>query len=172
MNHRIPRSIVVLSAVLVAMLAVSPVAANTRTQRTIVVDGTDPDAGFCSYPVSLTESGTFAIADYFDKSGVLYKSIVTSYQGQLTLTLFNPANGKSVTTQNESQVIIVEWLPDGSPASITRTGVTFAFTYPGLGTVLLNVGRLEVDRTTGSVFVAGPHELLKGDFDELCAALA
>jgi hypothetical protein len=145
--------------------------ANTRQTTVIEFDGTLPDTGFCDFPVSDTEQGTFIVADLFDRDGVLYRTIVTSF-GQLTLTFTNPANGKSTTTQNESQVIIVDWLPDGSRETIRRMGVSFAFTYPGQGVILLQTGFFERDYLTGWTLAAGPHDLFEGDFDDLCAALA
>jgi len=154
-----------------AAIAASPAQANTREATLVVFDGTLPDTGFCDFPVSDTEQGTFAVADEFDLAGVLFRTIVTAH-GQLTLTFTNPANGKSVITHNESQVIIVDWQPDGSRETVRRMGVTFAFTYPGAGHVLLQVGYFERDYITGTTFVAGPHQFLEGDFAELCAVLA
>ena len=76
--------------------------------------------------------------------------------------LTNPANGKSTTTHNESQVIIVDWLPDGSRETVRRMGVAFAFTYPGEGIILLQTGYFERDLVTGWTFTAGPHDLFEG----------
>ena len=98
-------------AAALAFTTAGTAAANTRQTAVIEFDGTLPDTGFCDFPVSDTEHGTFIVADLFDGDGVLYRTIVTSF-GQLTLTLTNPANGRSTVTHNESQVIIVDWLPD------------------------------------------------------------
>ena len=156
---------------LVALITAPAAWANTRETTLLVFDGFNPDTGLCDFPVTDVEHGTFIVADLFDNEGVLYRTIVTSY-GQLTLTLTNPANGKSTITHNESQVIIVDWQPDGSRETVRRMGVSFAFTYPGQGVILLQTGYFERDYLTGWRFVAGPHDLLEGDFDALCSALA
>jgi hypothetical protein len=158
-------------AAVVAVVSAGTAAANTRETTLIEFDGTLLDTGFCDFPVSDTEQGSFIVADQFDNDGLLYRTIVTSF-GQLTLTFTNPANGKSTVTHNESQVIIVDWRPDGSRATVRRMGVSFAFTYPGDGVVLLQTGYFERDYLTGWTFSAGPHDLVEGSFSELCAALA
>jgi hypothetical protein len=173
-GRRLSSRIAIGLAGLLAILAVSAApsaSANTRQTTVIEFDGTNPDTGFCDFPVSDTEQGTFIVADEFDNDGVLVRTIVTSF-GQLTLTFTNPANGKSTVTHNESQVIIVDWQADGSREMVRRMGVSFAFTYPGLGVILLQVGYFERDYINGSTFVAGPHDLFEGNFDALCAALA
>jgi hypothetical protein len=170
--HHLRRRVIALSlATLAAMIAAPMTLANSRQTTLISFDGTNPDTGFCDFPVSDTEQETLLVADQFDDHGVLFRTIVTSF-GQLTLTLTNPANGKSSITHNESQVIIVEWAADGSREKVRRMGVSFAFTYPGAGVILLQVGYFERDYVTGRRFVAGPHDLLEGDFDALCTALA
>ena len=172
MNRPARRLALVASLALAAsFVAAAPALAAERDWFVVGFDPAPEDPGFCSFPTLMTEDGTFKVADYYDNSGVLYRTIVTAY-GQLTLTLWNPANGKTVITHNESQVIIVDWLPDGSRKSIRRIGVTFAWTYPGAGIVLLNTGYLEHDYTTGQTSIAGPHDLLEGNFDALCAAIA
>jgi hypothetical protein len=165
----IPRSLAL--AAMLALIAVSSASANTRQTTVVEFNGTLPDTGFCDFPVSDTEQGTFIVADLFDNDGVLYRTIITSF-GQLTLTFTNPANGKSTTTHNDTQVIIVDWLPDGSRETVRRMGVSVAFTYPGQGVILLQTGFFERDYLTGWTFAAGPHDLFEGDFDDLCSALA
>jgi hypothetical protein len=158
-------------ALAAVVLGATPALANERQWFVVVFDPEPVDHGFCSFETSMTEQGTFKVADYYDNSGTLYRTIVTSY-GQLTLTITNPANGKTVTTQNESQVIIVDWLPDGSREQIRRIGISFAFTYPGSGVVMLNTGYLEYDYLTGEMRIAGPHDLVTWNTDALCAAIA
>jgi hypothetical protein len=43
---------------------------------------------------------------------------------------------------------------------------------PGGGAVLLQAGRLVFDDAGDVVFEAGPHQVLSGDTDKLCEALA
>jgi hypothetical protein len=169
-HHRSSRIPFALAALLM-LAAAPPASANTREPIVIEFDGTNPDTGFCDFPVSDTEQGAFIVADQFDNNGVLFRTIVTAY-GPLTLTFTNPANGKSTVTHNESQVVIVDWQADGSRETVRRMGVAFAFTEPGYGVLLLQVGYFEHDYLDGSTFMAGPHDLFEGDFDALCAALA
>ena len=171
-GQHLTRGVIALGVITLAATIAAPTAsANTRQTTVIEFEGTNPDTGFCDFPVSDTEQGTFIVADQFDDDGVLFRTIVTSF-GQLTLTLTNPANGKSTITHNESQVIIIDWAADGSREMVRRMGVSFAFTYPGAGVILLQVGYFERDYVKGSRFVAGPHDILEGAFDALCAALA
>lgn len=172
MNPFARRTALALALSIAASSVVAPPAvAGERDWFVVTFPGGAGDPGFCPFPTLLNEEGTFKVADYYDKDGFLYRTIVTSF-GQLTLTLSNPANGKEVVTHNESQVIVVDWLPDGSRESIRRMGVTFAMTAPGFGVVFLNTGLLTRDYTTGETFIAGPHDLVSGDFTALCAAIA
>jgi hypothetical protein len=61
-------------------------------------------------------------------------------------------------------------LPSGN--EVTSQGLSYRVTVPGGGAVLLQAGRLVFDEAGNVVFEAGPHQVLSGDTDELCEALA
>jgi hypothetical protein len=125
----------------------------------------------CGFPITSTEDGSFKIRSYFNNDGVLEKTILTDFQGHFTVTATNPANGKTATTQAESQVVITYYNPDGSIASESQTGVTFNFTVPGLGSILQATGRL-VFENGQLVFEAGPHDFRDQNTAAFCAYMA
>lgn len=167
-----PRTVLIagLLASLFLVAVAVPAGANTREFHLVTFDESN-ETGFCDFPVIDTEVGTFAVTDYLDSDGNIVQTLITAY-GQLTLTFTNPENGKNVVTHNESQMIRITYDEDGSFDTIYRTGVIFAFTAPGVGTVLMQVGRLIQAPGDGFVFVAGPNQLLEGHFEALCAALS
>jgi hypothetical protein len=161
-----------LAVVFVSILMTAvPAGANTRQSYVVTFPPDGQDIGFCEFPVVDEEVGTFLVSDFFDKDGNIVQTLITAF-GQLTLTFSNPENGKTVVTHNETQMIRITYDEDGSPDLIYRAGVIFAFTAPGMGTVLMQVGRLVQVFGGGFEFVAGQYQLLAGDFDELCQALA
>jgi hypothetical protein len=87
------------------------------------------------------------------------------------VTWTNPANGKSLSS-GEASPLIIDWNPDGTFQSLANMGLTFNVTIPGSGTVLLDVGRIVIERGHGITFVAGAHQELFGDTAAFCAALA
>jgi hypothetical protein len=50
-------------------------------------------------------------------------------------------------------------------------GIIFRAQVPGVGSVVLDLGRVIVDREDNVYFSAGPHQFLDGDIAALCAAL-
>jgi hypothetical protein len=59
-----------------------------------------------------------------------------------------------------------------SEDEVTAQGLSYRVTVPGGGVVLLQAGRLVFDEAGNVVFEAGPHQVLSGDTDKLCEALA
>jgi hypothetical protein len=54
----------------------------------------------------------------------------------------------------------------------SASGVQYHVTVPGEGLVLIGAGRLVFDEAKAVVFEGGPHQLLSGDTEKLCKALA
>lgn len=161
-----------LMIVLVSILMTAlPARANTRESFVVSFEPGGHDTGFCDFPVIDDEVGAFLVSNFYDEHGDIVQTLITAY-GQLTLTLSNPETGRSVVTHNESQMIRITYDEDGAPDVAYRTGVIFAFTAPGVGRVLMQVGRLVQDLDDGFVFVVGQYQLLQGDFDALCQALS
>jgi hypothetical protein len=59
-----------------------------------------------------------------------------------------------------------------SEREVISAGLAYRVTVPGGGAVLLQAGRLVFDDAGDVVFEAGPHQVLSGDTDKLCEALA
>jgi hypothetical protein len=108
---------------------------------------------------------TFHVARRFDRDGTEVR-VIEHFAG--TDTLVNSVTGAAYTSALHSAAII-----DPQANQATFIGVTFRLTIPGAGAVLLDVGRVVVDREGNVYFEAGPHQFYGGgDFAGLCAALA
>lgn len=74
------------------------------------------------------------------------------------------ANGKTLLT-NYPQVIRTTF----SDNTRTEMGLSIAYRVPGQGLILINTGRLVLDRATGDViFSAGPHDVVEGNVSAFC----
>lgn len=160
------------AAFLLGVLFVGGAAASTTQREIVTLHETDPFADgpvFCGFPLDLRSDGSFEVTIYFDSSGGLTKLIGTPFGGPFTLTLINPATGKSATSQSTGFVGIQTYNPDGSLASEADTGVTFNFVLPGQGTVFHVSGRIVFTASGDVTFAAGPHPVIT---DAMCAYLA
>jgi hypothetical protein len=157
-------------------LAVTAMAAANSTQSQVVTEHqTDPfvaATNACGFPIDLRTDGSFEITHYYDNSGTLFKENVHNTGGPFTVTAVNPANGKSTTTESESEVIIRMFNPDGSLASERVTGVVYSFVVSGLGTILQGVGRLVFDGDGNLAFEAGPHDFRDHNTEAFCSYMA
>jgi hypothetical protein len=159
---------------LVALAAGLPasVAAAVPSSSVVVVDSTFVNDFDCPFPLVETVSGAIRDTLYVDGAGNPDMEILTAqYQGRLVVTWTNPASGKSLSS-GEASPLIIDWNPDGTFQSLANMGLTFNVTIPGSGTVLLDVGRIVIERGHGITFVAGAHQELFGDTAAFCAALA
>jgi hypothetical protein len=127
----------------------------------------------CGFPLYRTSVGTLRFTDFLDDNGLVVKSI---NHFNITVTITNPANGKTLSTH---QSTVVEFIgqdlfgPNEVVYSVTEIGDIFNFTVPGLGTILQGVGRFtRAGRGGDIVFEAGPHDLLDGTADAFCAYMA
>jgi hypothetical protein len=157
-------------------LAVAATAAANTTQTTIItVHSTHPFDGAiaaCGFPINLQEDGSFKDTLYYDNAGTLVKEILTPFGGSFTLTATNPANGKSTTTQAQTEVTVIRYNPDGSEASASANGVFYNFHVPGLGTILHSTGRLVFDGNGNLVFESGPHAFRDQNTAAFCDYMA
>ncbi len=121
------------------------------------------DETTCDFPFLEEFEGTVTITTYFDNAGNPVKvKLHLPFHGTLT----NEANGKSVSAD---QVLIV--FQDLEAGTETLVGVRFRVTFPGLGAILLDVGRVVFDAEGNVIFEAGPHQIIHEDFEAFCAAL-
>jgi len=94
------------------------------------------------------------------------------FQGSLMVTWTNPENGRSLES-HEASTIIVYYNPDGSFQKLMNQGLTFMVTVPGAGKpLLMDVGRIVIERGQGITFYSGDHQELAGDTASLCDYLA
>jgi hypothetical protein len=139
-------------AAAVALATAGTIAANTRQTTLVEFDGALPDAGFCDFPALDMEQGTYIVADQFDNDGVLFRQRHSDPQRE-------PSDHCRLAAGR-------------IPQTVRRMGVSFAISIPGKGIILLQTGYFEWDYVSGWTISAGPHDLLEGNFDALCAARA
>jgi hypothetical protein len=100
---------------------------------------------------------------FFDQSGQLVE-IHLLLRG--TDTYVRSDTGQSVVQPSRFMARI-----DSQTLVNISTGLQYRLVVPGLGNVLLDVGRTVFDFATDSfIFLAGPHQVLDGDTAGLCAA--
>lgn len=105
------------------------------------------------------------ITQYFDQSGALVREVRhVLFTGSQT----NDANGTSLPVNGTFHIVI-----DFVAGTFTATGSARHVTVPGSGIVLHDSGRtVSALSDDTSLFMAGPHEDLLGDYAAICAALA
>ena len=145
-----------------------PAAANTTVRTAFQVDETAVDRETCGFRLHFHYFGSVTVTDYFDNSGLLYKSIAKGRPGPFTVTV--TGKGTTLTQQNSSFSTQITYNPDGSPKTITDNGPYNKFTVPGGGVVLLDTGHIVFDSDFNIVFESGPRQATHGDLDAFCAA--
>jgi hypothetical protein len=110
----------------------------------------------CGFPVVSHSEGVFTTWQYFDEAGNLVRERL-SVQQSYTITLTNPANGKSVSTVLGGPVIL-DYEPDGSVTQ-TIVGHERIYIVPGQGPIFTQVGRqvvrFDADGSVETLFEAG-----------------
>lgn len=142
-------------------------------QTTIVSANTTFTNTFdCSFPLQEQVSGSYQDTLYFDNNGTLTREFISPhFRGPLTVTWTNLAAGTSLTS-HEASPLTIYYNPDGSFQEITNRGLTFHVSVPGVGQLLLDVGRIVIVRHQGITFEAGQHQELNGDTAAFCAYLS
>ena len=99
------------------------------------------------------------------------KEILTAqFGGPLTVTWTNLVTGVTLSS-NEAAPLIVYYNPGGSFASLQNVGLLFDVTIPGQGRVLLDVGRIVIERNQGSPSKPARTREEDGDTAAFCSAL-
>ena len=167
---------IIIRSVLVAvmLLALTPAAmarANPPETTIVSADSTFINDFNCSFPLVEQVSGAYRDTLHFDHNGLLTREFLSpQFQGPLTVTWTNPATETSLTS-HEASTIIVYYNPDGSFQELRNQGLTFQVSVPGEGLLLLDVGRIVIERGQGISFEAGPHQELNGDTTAFCSYL-
>lgn len=137
-------------------------AAGQPERFTFEVDRTMTDTRLCGFPVLARDQGTIRLAFHFDKQGAIEWVNVTTSQYRITLE--NPETGVSLWTPSPEHILETAF-------DTTNTGLVIRFVLPEAGLLALDAGRVIFDND-GDVRIDGPHMLLEGDVEALCAALA
>lgn len=154
---------VLTSLAMVASL-VSPVSAD-QPEKVVIRDIhiVQIDSTSCDFPFLEEFEGRVTITTFFDNAGnPIRVKLHLPFHGTLT----NEATGTSVSAAQDLTVF-----EDLEAGTTTFVGVRFRVNFPGLGHVLLDVGRAVFDADGNVIFEAGPHQVINEDFEEFCAAL-
>ena len=154
-------------------LGASSASAAASTTTTVTHEDTSfSETATCGFQLDWHYLGSFKVTSYFDTSGILVKSILTQTGGPFTVTVINPATGKTATS-GETSVLITTYNPDGSVKTQSENGLVFNFHLPGThGPIALDVGHVVFDSQFNILQIGGPHQIETGDTSGFCAALA
>jgi hypothetical protein len=160
--HKVKHRLAVLAALATTMALVlaSSVTAATVTHTILLNDESEPFYA-CSFPLSATFSGTVRLTeiDTANRVQLLFTAV-----GPTTVTVTNPANGKSLTGMGQTAGEILK-ISDGSFVDHLN-GITLNFVVPGLGGVLQVIGNVNFADGTFS------GRNTRGDTTAFCTYLA
>ena len=147
--------------------------ADASITRTVTTD----DYGYsetetCGFELDWTIQGSFKDTFYYNTSGQLVKLIESPFGGPLTVTVTNPKNGNTATTQSDALVTVATFNPDGSLATVSHSGIDAHMVMPGAGPILVQVGTVAYDAQGNILRIGGPHQYISGDLAGFCAAMA
>lgn len=135
------------------------------TTRTFVLEGTQPLADCGDFLVLDQYDVEIVQTNFFDQDGV---RVAIQQRIHGTDTYINSVTGESITMPTNFTVHF-----DTQALQNMSTGMVYRLTVPGLGAVLLNVGRSVYDFSEHEfVVLDGPHQVVEGDTSELCQPLA
>jgi hypothetical protein len=162
--HKAKHLLAVLAALTISMtlalVLASSVTAATVTHTILLTDESEPFYA-CSFPLSATFSGTVRLTEIDTATGV---QLLFTPVGPTTITVTNPANGKSLKGMGQTAGEILK-LSDGSFVDHLN-GITLNFVLPGLGSVLQVIGNINFADGTFS------GRNTRGDTTALCSYLA
>jgi hypothetical protein len=153
--------------------AVGSALADAPSTVVMHVDDTFINDFDCAFPLVEHVLGTYRDTLFFDQNGNLIREYLSpQFQGALNITWTNPVNGKSLAS-HEASSIMVYYNLDGSFQKLANQGLTFMVTVPGAGApLLMDVGRIVIERGKGITFYSGTHQELIGDTAAFCDYLA
>lgn len=162
-----------LVTVMLSVTIVGPALAATPNTAVVQVNDTFINDFDCAFPLVEQVQGAYRDTLFFDQNGSLVREFLSpQFQGALRVTWTNPVTGKSLAS-HEASTLIVYYNPDGSFKKLMNQGLTFMVTVTGIGTPLLvDVGRIVIERGKGVTFYAGDHQELIGDTAVFCDYLA
>jgi hypothetical protein len=143
-----------------ALVFAGSVMAATVTHTILLNDETEPFYA-CSFPLSATFSGTVRLTEIDTADGV--QLLFTSVR-PTTITVTNPANGKSLTGMGQTAGEILKFSDSSFVDHLN--GITLNFVLPGLGGVLQVIGNFNFADDTFS------GRNTRGDTTAFCAYFA
>jgi hypothetical protein len=162
-----------LITIIVAVATVGSVLADRPDTVITRVDATFINDFDCTFPLVEQVKGSYRDTLFFDQNGNLIREYLSpQFQGALTVTWINPVTDISLES-HETSTIIVYYNTDGSFQKLANQGLTFMVTVPGTGShLLMDVGRIVIERGKGISFYSGTHQELIGDTAAFCNYLA
>jgi hypothetical protein len=148
-----------LTTIAAVLLATSATAANVTHQ--ILLPGPPEPFYACTFPLIASFSGTIQMTE-IDKNGSV--QLIFTPVGPQTITITNPANGKSITGMGQTAGEILK-ISESSFVDHLN-GITLNFVLPGLGGVLQVIGNLNFAEDTFS------GRNTRGDTTAFCNYLA
>ena len=166
-------AVIILSTMGTANAQASSMNGSTPVATIVSVDTTFINDFDCPFLLLEQVKGAYRDTLFFDQNGVLVREYLSpQFQGALSVRWTNPETGNSLES-HEASSIIVYYNPDGSFKKLMNQGLTFMVTVPGTGQpILVEVGRIVIERGKGITFEAGVHQELIGDTAAFCAYLA
>lgn len=156
-------SLVAIAVLGLVLGSAAPASALKPEMTTIMVDLDFIDDTTCDFPFREEFTGRVTITTFFDSDG---NPIKVKQHLPFFGTLTNTESGTSIAAAQN--LIVFQDLDDGAA---TLVGIRFIVTVPGLGDVLLDVGRIVFDADSTPIFEAGVHQVFAGEFSEFCDAL-
>ncbi|MEZ4737657.1 MAG: hypothetical protein R3E79_62065 [Caldilineaceae bacterium] len=142
---------------------VAPTYAAEPTKKIIPLIGTQVLADCGSFQVLDDYNVMIVQTDFYDNDGVR-TAIHQMLNG--TDTYRHSATGQSFTMKSTFMVQF-----DVATMINSSAGLQYHLTLPGMGNVLLDVGKTVFDLNAGDfIFMAGTHQVAEGDTAGLCAA--
>ena len=117
-----------------ALVFASSVMAATVTHTLLLTDESEP-FNACSFPLSATYSGTVRLTEIDTANSV---QLLFTAVGPTTVTVTNPANGKSITGMGQTAGEILRFTDSSFVDHLN--GITLNFVLPGVGGVLQVIG--------------------------------
>lgn len=120
----------------------------------------------CPFPLEEHIEGKQVTTVFFDEQGQPERRL---RQIIVSATLTIPGTETMIVAGVHQAVVFDR---DFTTGTLAQHGLRLVVTVPGMGVVLLDAGTFVTDAVGNVVFEAGPHQLLRGDVAEFCAAVS
>jgi hypothetical protein len=153
--------LLVIVGLFAATLAGSPASALSPERHSLTYDETFKTSEICGFSIEFEWIGTGYGSVFVDGDGDFVRQLDRIRE---TLVVTNVKTGAAASGRDAYQLT-------GTKETLRRTGSWVRLGSPGMGIVLLDVGRVVVTSDGEITAIAGRHQWLNGDFDLLCQAL-